>query len=78
MILYGDGIEAGLLRSDTTRRDGIIGNVDIAPTILEYLDIEISHMIGRPVKVKPLKDNIDVLFEINEFTVATSKTDFLF
>ena len=73
LILYGDGIEAGLLRSDTTRRDGIIGNVDIAPTILEYLDIEISHMIGRPVEVKPLKDNIDVLFEINEFTVATSK-----
>ena len=40
------------LTSDTTRRDGIVSNVDVAPTVLEFLGIEVpEEMVGSPVRV---------------------------
>jgi hypothetical protein len=40
------------LTSDTTRQDGLVSNVDVAPTILRFLGIPIpSLMDGEPVRV---------------------------
>jgi hypothetical protein len=50
--LRAPGIDAGLLRSATTRRSGFVQLIDIAPTILELLGIERpSTMEGRAVEV---------------------------
>jgi hypothetical protein len=40
------------LTSDTTRRDGIVSNVDVAPTILDFLGIPIpDDMTGSPIRI---------------------------
>jgi hypothetical protein len=39
------------LRSDTTRQDGLVANVDVAPTILRFFGIDLpSRMDGEPVR----------------------------
>jgi hypothetical protein len=46
------GMEAGLLRSATTRRSGFVQLVDVAPTILDVQGIDRpTSMEGRPVEV---------------------------
>ncbi len=46
------GTEPGLLRSATTRRSGFVQLVDVAPTVLDLLDIDPpTSMEGRPVEV---------------------------
>ncbi len=54
VLFAGPGIEAGVLTSGTTRRPGIISNLDIAPTILSYLgtDVPIT-MAGQVIKAVP-------------------------
>jgi hypothetical protein len=43
--------ELRALRSDTTRQDGLVSNVDVAPTILHFFGIPIpSEMEGSPVE----------------------------
>jgi len=54
VFMYGGGVPGGLLVSPTTRRPGIIMNVDIAPTVLHYLDIaRPEYFTGRPVMAIP-------------------------
>ncbi|SKA04566.1 hypothetical protein [Selenihalanaerobacter shriftii] len=50
-ILAGKGVDRGLLTSSTTKRSGIIANVDIAPTILDSLNVKNKpiQMIGNPI-----------------------------
>ncbi|WP_146160527.1 hypothetical protein [Desmospora activa] len=51
IILYRPGEQPGLLISDTTRRTGIVSSMDVAPTILSRLGVEIpTQMLGQPVK----------------------------
>jgi hypothetical protein len=39
--------------SDTTRRDGIVSNVDVAPTILDFLGLPIpEEMTGSPIRIE--------------------------
>ncbi len=72
VIMYGDGIPGGLLFSGTTRRQGIIGNVDIAATIVDYFGIREADVTGRPVKGIPAGNNIETIKDINRVTVNTS------
>ena len=53
LLAYGPGYH-GLL-TVSTRRDFVVANTDIAPTILSYLGIQDHgiHMIGQPVTAKP-------------------------
>ena len=47
---WGKGISRGLLTSPSTRRPGIVGNVDLAPSVLDFLHIEIPpEAVGRPM-----------------------------
>ncbi|MGH2692094.1 MAG: hypothetical protein ACRDHM_06290 [Actinomycetota bacterium] len=40
------------LTSDTTRREGVVSNVDVAPTVLDFLSVEVpEEMVGSPVLV---------------------------
>ncbi|MGH2572035.1 MAG: hypothetical protein ACRDGU_00850 [Actinomycetota bacterium] len=50
-ILSGRGPEKALT-SDTTRRDGLVSNVDVAPTILDFFGVSIPPEIeGQPIRV---------------------------
>jgi hypothetical protein len=45
------GSPAGMLRSPTTRRDGVVALIDLAPTILSLADVRVpASMDGRPVE----------------------------
>jgi hypothetical protein len=49
-LLGGDGTPAGLT-SSTTRRDGIVADADVAPTILDFLSVPIpSEMTGSAIR----------------------------
>ena len=48
----------GLLRSSTTRRDGIIGNIDIGVDILNEFKLSNELMIGRTFETVQKEDNI--------------------
>ncbi|WP_066639795.1 hypothetical protein [Desulfolucanica intricata] len=50
VIIRGKGIEAGFLSANSTRRQGIVANTDIAPTILSFWGIDApQNIVGRPL-----------------------------
>ncbi len=50
VILFGPGYQQGILTSSTTRRDAIVANTDIAPTILTQFQLDLPReMIGQPM-----------------------------
>ena len=49
-IVYGGGTPPGVLYSGSTRHNGLISNMDFAPTVLEFLDIDIPELMrGKPL-----------------------------
>lgn len=72
IIIYDGGLNKGLLWSGTTRRKGIIGNVDVAPTILSYFNIKSQNMVGREVKTVIHDDPINYINKLNRRIVNTS------
>lgn len=73
VVFYGDGINKGILTSNTTRRFGIIGNVDVAPSIVDYLKTGTMNMSGRPVNTISKENNMDFLITLNDQVISTSK-----
>lgn len=44
---------AGRLRSDTTRRDGLVAAIDVGPTVLDALGLKVpDQMQGQPIEVR--------------------------
>ncbi|WP_432401090.1 hypothetical protein [Wukongibacter sp. M2B1] len=64
VILAGGDIEDGILSSDTTRREGIIGNIDIAPYIAAYFNSNINFFTGKPVYILKAQEKFTVINEI--------------
>ena len=51
-LLAGAGSPAGGVSSETTRRQGVVSNVDVAPTVLEFLGVDTpGAMLGSPITV---------------------------
>ena len=73
VIAYGSGFEKGFLSSGSTRRDYVVANTDIAPTILKFFGLknEAGTMIGQPM-VSKLAGNRDTLQEARNLSVRTS------
>ncbi len=58
--LRAPGLRPGLLRSAYTRRAGVVALVDVAPTVLDLLDIERpSRMEGRPFEFGRTDGDLD-------------------
>jgi hypothetical protein len=69
--LRAPGMEAGLLRSGTTRRSGFVQLYDVAPTVLDLLGVDRpSSMAGRPFEVGDrsgsTRDRVELLIEAND------------
>ena len=48
-LASGPGFRGGLLRSASTRRDGFVQLIDVAPTVLDLLGVaRPKHMVGQP------------------------------
>jgi len=72
-ILAGTGVKNGLLTTGTTRRLGIITNLDIAPTILNSVGIDDipPMMIGSPVSSVEVDQPFAKAVKINEQITRT-------
>jgi len=74
VIFYGPGSfgesEGGLLFSATTRRPGLIANIDIAPAILTLLDVQSPvFFYGAPIKVFPAANHLENLAAFSQRVV---------
>jgi hypothetical protein len=72
-IVIFEGNEKGLLSSSTTRRKGIIGNVDVSADILDYFDVKSKVMVGKKIEKTVEDNNIGFLLGDYEKTVSNSK-----
>lgn len=72
LIVYGGEFSPGLLTSGTTRREGIVGSMDIAPTVLDHMGIDAQGLTGRPLRAVERTGNLERVKQINATTVSTS------
>ena len=73
IILAGKGVSPGLLSSNSTRREGIVANTDIAPTVLEFWGIEQpQEMVGRPLFAVKAEESVNWLSSLNSQLVTNS------
>lgn len=49
IILWGKSVEKGTIISSTTNREGVVSNLDIAPTIADFLNTSNINMLGNVV-----------------------------
>ena len=72
IIIYDGGQNTGLLYSSTTRRTGVIGNVDVGPTVLSYFGINPVNMTGRELTNVEMDNTINEVQYLNNRIVNTS------
>lgn len=66
MVASGKGVHRGYLHSLSTRRSGVVTLTDVAPTVLEALDVPVPDgMIGHPLRYQPGRADLDRLREID-------------
>ncbi|HHW56311.1 MAG TPA: hypothetical protein GXX15_01320 [Clostridia bacterium] len=71
VIVAGPSFSKGFATSNTTKRGGIIANLDIAPTILTYFNIEPPvEMLGHPIKSIPSNNALSYLIKADEMIVS--------
>ncbi|WP_236612091.1 hypothetical protein [Caldanaerobacter subterraneus] len=71
VIVAGPSFSKGLAISNTTKREGIVTNLDIAPTILKYFNISPPiEMLGHPIKTIPSDNALSKLLKDDEMIVS--------
>ncbi|HSH35682.1 hypothetical protein [Schnuerera sp.] len=63
ILIWGKGVEKGIPISATTKRPGVISNLDISPTVLNFLNLSIENMGGN---------NINYIEKYNSFKYIES------
>jgi hypothetical protein len=57
ILAIGPGLDGGLLTSASTRRDGVVSNVDVMPTVLSWLGVTPPEgVLGQPFESIPVGD----------------------
>lgn len=70
IIIYHPGQPAGVLTSDTTRRQGLVSNIDLAPSLFHMLGINSDlGFLGDKIRTVPDRDNLQ--------TVAGNLSDYI-
>jgi hypothetical protein len=72
IVFYGQDIESGLLISDTTRRAGIVANIDIAPTIIRFFGGIPKDVTGEAINVKETVQPLKKAFNLYRITAFNS------
>jgi len=73
IVMLGEGVQENFLISPTTKRLGIIANIDIAPSILNYWDLKVpAFMYGRAIKVTGMDLN-----PIEHLQALNARTNFV-
>lgn len=57
VYMYGKNIPSGIIYSNTTKRKGVLSNLDIAPSILRFFNVDTKEFDGNPLEVIEDKDN---------------------
>lgn len=71
-IVWEENMGSGLLTSETTRRPGIVTNIDIPATILSYLELDVPpSVLGRNMYVLSAQAQIKTLEHISLVSVST-------
>ncbi len=72
VVLTGSGVRPGLLTSPSTRRDGLITNLDITPTVLRRFGIEPdASMLGTAINAVGSEHPVESLAAMNSEMVTT-------
>jgi len=59
LLMFGNGIQPGLLTSASTKLHGLVTNTDFLPTVAAYFGLKPPKgMIGRPITVAPIATNL--------------------
>lgn len=72
LIIFGDKIDRGILTSSTTRREGLVSNMDIGPTITGYLRASDKHFVGRSIYDVDKVNNLQYIKKLNARTNIVS------
>lgn len=65
LIIWNGENYKGLLTSGTTRRIGIVANIDIAPTITSYLNASRDNFVGHTITTSEIDNKLDYIKELN-------------
>ncbi|HBQ28265.1 MAG TPA: hypothetical protein DD719_02385 [Desulfotomaculum sp.] len=72
VLVAGAGVKAGLLISPSTRRPGLILNIDLAPTIIHYYGLSVPwQIIGRPMQVSQTSKKLPDLQKMQQQLILT-------
>lgn len=73
IILWGKDIKRGLAISSTTNRLGIVSNLDISPTIADFLNLSTVNMAGDGIQYVEKSDGFNYIKTINGRINLTSR-----
>lgn len=71
--------QKSILTSGTTRRDGIVANIDVAPTIARFLNVPVKNFIGHNMTAKNIQNNTEFINKLDAKTniISNLRTNFL-
>ncbi|NLJ78315.1 MAG: hypothetical protein GX329_03035 [Tissierellia bacterium] len=72
IMVWGATSFGGTIISSTTNREGIISNLDIAPTVAEFLNTSRENMLGNPIRTIGRRGVLDYIRSIDERINTTS------
>ncbi|MDR7855996.1 hypothetical protein [Tissierella sp.] len=76
IVLWGEGIERGTIASLTTNRQSLVTNLDIGPTVMEYLKAPKEKMSGNPIETIRVDIELDDIIKLNKQINTTSRVRF--
>ncbi|MBS4540042.1 hypothetical protein GOQ27_16310 [Clostridium sp. D2Q-11] len=72
IVIWGKDIKRGILYSDSTKREGILTNLDVAPYIIESFGISSEYLDSSGVVNIERESNFDYIKNINNIINRTS------
>lgn len=76
VILFSDELSPGILTSSTTRRHGIIANIDIAPYVSNYFGGTSEGFTGKPIEALNKDGNFRYIKKLNNKTAYIYRNRF--
>ncbi len=73
IIITGDKMGRGSLISSTTKRENIVSNIDLAPTIIDFFEAPKNNLSGKVINLKNERSELDKIIKINDQINTTSK-----